>query len=158
VIVYDESLLPLVVVVGVGEHDEADIADMYERQAAYSKRGEPIVMLWDARATELPNAATRKRIAEMQDRVLALRPQTNHGTAVVVASPLYVGAARAIDWIRGKMSNDQHYVSKAVDALPWLTQRLGGALPAGAREAARELDRQHERGEPRHRWPSKKVV
>jgi hypothetical protein len=69
-----------------------------------------------------------------------------------------VGAARAIDWIRGKMSNDQHYVSKAVDALPWLTQRLGGKLPKGAAEAARELDRQHERGEPRHRWPSKRVV
>jgi hypothetical protein len=39
-----------------------------------------------------------------------------------------------------------------------VARQLGAPLPEGAEAAARALDRQHARGEPRDKWPAKRRI
>jgi hypothetical protein len=91
---------PLVRVTYVDTVDDARFEAYVAEQAALLDRGEPYVILFDARASGMPSARQRQRMAEyMREREPELRHLCKRGV-FVISSPLIRGALTAILWLQ----------------------------------------------------------
>jgi hypothetical protein len=91
---------PLVRVTYVDTVDDARFEAYVAEQAGLLDRKEPYVILFDARASGMPSAKQRQRMAEyMREREAELRRLCKRGV-FVISSPLIRGALTAILWLQ----------------------------------------------------------
>lgn len=99
-IAVDSSAWPFVRVTYVDTVDDARFDEYVRRQAALLDRREPYVILFDARASGMPSARQRQRMAEyMREREAELRRYCKRGV-FVISSPVIRGALTAILWLQ----------------------------------------------------------
>src|SRR3954463_4208186 len=99
-VIFDDSRWPRVTMTWPAEplSDEA-FREMLARNSAYTHRGQPYVIIHDARKADRPTPPQRAWAAEQQRVDAEPARRTLRGVAVVVASALAAGAITAINWI-----------------------------------------------------------
>lgn len=140
---FDERYAPLVLIVSWGEHDAADFDLYFAKFGEWHAAKKRWLVLNDTRAQSMPNAYARKRYAELADAIETEMPGVTCANAAVLGSALFVGAARAVNWLRKRSDDKTHYCNTAMEGLAWLTERgtpLGLVVPAEATAIVRELD------------------
>ena len=137
-----EDHWPLVVALVQGEITEADIAAMFEVYERIHQRDERFFLVQEARGAKLPDAITRKRLAELNTHFAEQIERHVIAVGVVVASRIAAGVLSAIFWLSREatemftsLSGEEVY-EKAVA----LCEREGVSLPEAAREFMLDLD------------------
>jgi len=137
------ELFPLVFAVIHDQITEADIEKMYEAYRAVHERGERFVLMQDARAAKLPDAATRQRLSKLNAHFESDIEKHVIGIAVVVPNRLYAGAVQALYWM-SKENAPTKAVPSAIDALEHALAIMPEDLPpfpATTRATMEELDK-----------------
>jgi hypothetical protein len=147
-VVFSQRYFPLVLVVNWDGWLATDTDIYLEQFGALAARGQPWVVLNEARWAKLPDAAGRKQLAEMSDRVTEITHGLSKATAAVLGSRLAVGAAMAVSWLtQSKLQIDYFGTSVAATTrLQEVALRGGLAWPGEANALAQQLDALHGRG------------
>ncbi len=104
---------------------DRDFETMVLAMSALSRRGQPYVILHDARRAARPTPRQRAFAAAQQKLDAERTRRLLRGTALVVASPLIASVVTAINWITPPPYPQKIFASMA-DAETWATAQLAG--------------------------------
>jgi hypothetical protein len=123
-ILIDEKRWPLVYAVWPGEPvSDEEFARMVDRMSSFSHKGEPFVVIHDARKAVRPSPKQRALAAERQKQDTEMTRRYLRGMALVVSNPIVAGVVTAINWI-APPPYPQKTFSKIAEAEEWVTRLL----------------------------------
>lgn len=96
----DDSTWPLVLLRYPPVMDHQDFLASLERIVGFIQRGQPWVMINDARGSDHPNAKQRQAIASMYDLHEPAVRRFWRGSAIIHDSQVIVGVLTALVWLR----------------------------------------------------------
>jgi hypothetical protein len=120
----DESRWPVVMATWPADvMDDAEFNDMVATMSGFSKRGQPFVVVHDARRASRPTPKQRAHAAQQQKADETWTRKSLRAVALVVSSPLVAGVATAINWI-SPPPYPQKFFSSLAEAQAWAAEQL----------------------------------
>jgi hypothetical protein len=103
--------------------EDAAFEAMVMTMSHFNDRGEPYVVIHDARRAARPTPKQRALAAEQQKRDTDVIRKYLRGVALVVSNPVIAGVVTAINWI-APVPYPQKAFSTVTDAEAWAASRL----------------------------------
>lgn len=98
--IIDDSYEPLIITVMPPRFSDAELTAFLDRHEALLARGRRYCTITDlSHITGLPEATTRRRIAEWNQKVEASMRKWTVGTAIIAPSSTMRGAMTALNWL-----------------------------------------------------------
>jgi hypothetical protein len=120
----DESKWPIVYATWPAQQlDDEAFEAMVLAMSGFNQRGQPYVVIHDARRAARPTPKQRAFAAERQRLDAEVARKWLRGAALVVSNPLIAGVVTAINWIVPS-PYPQKTFSAMADAEAWVRQRL----------------------------------
>ena len=141
---------PVVVQAIMGTCGLVDVDGLARLSAAAHARGQRFAIISDTRAASVPDAATRRALADLAAR---FRGEQHHLIAniLILDSAILAGALTAVRWFidPDNMPRVVRSARDAVDVIGPLFAREGLTVAPGPRALLESMDAQHARGQ----WP-----
>ncbi len=128
----DDAYDPIIVTVMPARFSEAELATFFGHHEALLARRRRYATLTDlSNITGLPEAITRRRIAEWNQRIEPQMRLYTIGTVVVAPSSVLRGAMTALNWLSPPPYPQEIVADRAagLDALEALYRRVGDPVP-----------------------------
>lgn len=140
--IIDESYEPLIVTVMPARFTDAEITAFLARHEALLARGRRYCTITDlSQIAGLPEATTRRRIADWQQKVESTMRKWTVGTAIVAPSNLLRGAMTALNWLSPPPYPQEIVADRAaaITALEGIYARAKEPVPASLERYRRDL-------------------
>lgn len=140
--IIDESYEPLIVTVMPARFAEAELTAFLARHEALLARGRRYCTITDlSQIAGLPEATTRKRIADWQQKIEPVMRRWTVGTAIVAPSSMLRGAMTALNWLSPPPYPQEIVADRvaAIAALEAIYARSKEPVPASLERYRRDL-------------------